>query len=1143
MRVDDVVELHAQAWLVSIDLPIGGTMRLHHRAGRAGGPDPTRAGLGGWLLTPHHLLDPTSRTVHTGSGQTRQSVGLTPGGPSTPVPSVGGELLCSSGAGTTWHVFDDAGRPLRTVSGRTGAILWQFEHDGEGLLAGVVDRDATPVVSIERRGESVELRGPGPVSVVLQIDLYGRTSMIATSDGASITTAFDDVGNLVEVVDPAGRVRRATFDDERRLSSIDRPAGPSFSLVRRHDGNTTTLAKIDPDGREARYVTERLPDGTLRRSTWCCGGEEPAVRERLGGQSTLTRPDGTVVRRTTTRTPTQSTVSRRLELPSGLASELSVTRTTDPSTGATTRTTVVNGRTYSGTVDPDGSVTLIGPDQAQTAWTVDSVGRPQTMEAPTRSFSMHWDEAGQIAGISDGHATLSAGYDSHGRLDHLAVAGIETWLEHDPEGRVVAQRWADGRQVDLEYGPAGDLLAVSPPGRPPTRFEYVDRGATSAIVLPEVDGATAVQRFERDGSGTPTTMHRADGTEVRLERDARGWTHRVVGADVEIGYERSPADGRLRAITSHGITTRFTWDGHQRTAVEVDGPAPSTITCSWDADRRPEVLSVTGAEPVRRRWDAAGRPVVVGALAIEREAASGAITERRLGRCAELRTVDSGRITRRWIVLDGEEVVAEERSFDEHGRLAAVTTRVGGVLRTESYRRDAAGRLAGYEIDGASTEWTYDLNGNRRSTSGPAGSEALAVDDRDRLIRWGDRIVQHLPDGELSGWTDDAGATSVHHDVLGRLVELALPDGRTVHHTHDGRGLRLATRHDDTTVGRWAWWAPGIPTAELDEAGLVVRSFVGDGTPGSFEYVVDHGRLVLVVADVQGSPRWFVDAATGEIVADLGRDPWGAPTDDAPPVGPFGFLAGMTDGATPTVTIGARHLIAGLGRWTTADPLRYRGGDTNWYAYALGDPIERADRTGTKVELCRRTSTDGALAAIGADHVWIRTDSAEAGMGGHPFESTAIPFTDRVAVKDHTGEGDSGDGAECEEVPDADEECVNEAIATPNDVGDLDPRGAGIKYGKDLGTWGPTNTCQTFAEEVLQSCGSNYTDDAWDPGSTPPSETEAYDGGMSEAPADDTSGPGDAAADHTPDPGYTPADQGSDASSSSESSSGGSAWE
>ena len=61
---------------------------------------------------------------------------------------------------------------------------------------------------------------------------------------------------------------------------------------------------------------------------------------------------------------------------------------------------------------------------------------------------------------------------------------------------------------------------------------------------------------------------------------------------------------------------------------------------------------------------------------------------------------------------------------------------------------------------------------------------------------------------------------------------------------------------------------------------------------------------------------------------------------------PFGFAGGLYDRGTGLVRFGAREYDPRLGRWTAKDPIGFEGGDTNLYAYVLGDPVNFFDSTG-----------------------------------------------------------------------------------------------------------------------------------------------------------------------------------------------------
>ncbi len=90
------------------------------------------------------------------------------------------------------------------------------------------------------------------------------------------------------------------------------------------------------------------------------------------------------------------------------------------------------------------------------------------------------------------------------------------------------------------------------------------------------------------------------------------------------------------------------------------------------------------------------------------------------------------------------------------------------------------------------------------------------------------------------------------------------------------------------------------------------------------------------------------------------------------------------------------------------------------------------------------------------DHVWVKTDTVERGMGGQngndPGNDSGDLPGDPVEVTEHKGRSKE-EGSTCETVPDVDENKVNEQL----------------KLGRDLGNWTPTNQCQSFASEVLDN--------------------------------------------------------------------------
>jgi len=138
--------------------------------------------------------------------------------------------------------------------------------------------------------------------------------------------------------------------------------------------------------------------------------------------------------------------------------------------------------------------------------------------------------------------------------------------------------------------------------------------------------------------------------------------------------------------------------------------------------------------------------------------------------------------------------------------------------------------------------------------------------------------------------------------------------------------------------------------AELDGAGNLVSEFIYGTKSNVPDLVVRGGVAYRVVSDQLGSPVLAVNAANssdvqfqasyaafGERTLIAGADDWM----------PFGFAGGIYDPDARLTRFGKREYHSQLGRWTTKDPVRFRGGQVNIYAYVDNDPVNRVDPRGT----------------------------------------------------------------------------------------------------------------------------------------------------------------------------------------------------
>lgn len=134
----------------------------------------------------------------------------------------------------------------------------------------------------------------------------------------------------------------------------------------------------------------------------------------------------------------------------------------------------------------------------------------------------------------------------------------------------------------------------------------------------------------------------------------------------------------------------------------------------------------------------------------------------------------------------------------------------------------------------------------------------------------------------------------------------------------------------------------------MDKDGNLLKTFIYGTKSHVPDYFVDqNNELFKLIVDQLGSLRFVVKTSTGEIVQKMNHDEFGKVLEDSNPgLTPFGFAGGLYDAQTKLVRFGVRDYDPEVGRWTSKDPIRFNGGDTNLYGYVLQDPINGIDPSG-----------------------------------------------------------------------------------------------------------------------------------------------------------------------------------------------------
>lgn len=881
-----------------------------------------------------------------------------------PLPGVENtNLHVASEDGEQVYVFDAAGRHLRTVMALTGVTRFTFGYTSAGDLDSITDGDGN-VTRILRTGTGAPTGIQAPFGQVTTLTVDGHGNLAAIADPAGNTTVLTSDANdlLASLTDPRGNVHLFGYDAQGRLVTDRDPAGGAKTLASPTLTATSQVTSVTTAlGRVTSYGVTQLTSGDVRR-TFVDPAGLSTVETASGLTTVSTAPDGavtTVVSGADPRWGMQSptAASTIITLPSGTTRTVTESRAvtfTDPSSlfalATWTRTVKLNGRAWTYRFDvATRTLTTTSPAGRVTTTVFDTLGRTASRQLPgVLPVQMTYDANGRTTQVSQGNRSWSTTYDALGRAASLTgPMGLTTLFSWDAADLLSAATRPDGQVTLVAHDASRSITSVTPPGRGTHALGRTPLDAIASYTPPSIAGAGATSytwNVDRDlaAIGLPdssaVTMSYDAGARVASLAQTRGTT--------AFSYA---AGGQVASITApDGGTIRYAWDGPLATQAIFGGAVVGTVLRSYDADLAVATETVNGVTAGFAR-DADGLVTGAGALALTRDAASGLVTGTELGMVRDATTYDGyGDVASRAASAGAISLLSLALTRDAAGRIAIRQETVGGVSHTYAYRYDAAGRLDQVTTDGAvSASYAYDANGNRTSATVGGVTSAATFDAQDRLVTSGGAAYGQDALGQLATRTEGASLTQYAYDAVGNTMAVVLPSGTRIDYVVDGWNRRIGKKVGGVLVQGFLYWDQLHPLAELDGGGALASRFVYASERGAPAYMTKGTSTYRILSDHLGSPRLVVDAGTGIVVQRLDYDEFGNVTlDTNPGFQPFGFAGGLYDRDTGLVRFGARDYDPANGRWTAKDPLRFDAGDTNLYAYALGDPVNFADPSG-----------------------------------------------------------------------------------------------------------------------------------------------------------------------------------------------------
>jgi len=876
----------------------------------------------------------------------------------------------STANGRATNISDSVGtfKPTALSNGLLSQLLdgennlFQFGYDVDGYLR----TDTSPVgtQTLERSlvpgGKRATLFGPAPLSLKTVFDTTWDSAKVLTH-----TTTFPDLTTEVKTKTAAG--------DDKTLERDGTTATATATA------STTTVPQLNGQIPLQSTKTVKLPSG-LTMTTLRALSDPPG-----GPQVSTIKFDNTGSPPTQTTTRTYSSTGQTLVTVSPQG------RTTTVKTDATGHVT----QRQVGTLTPT-DLTYINGQLS----TVTQGARSTTYSYVSNSTDV---DAGYLYRIQDPTSTTEIRRDVRGRpLSSEAASGTTiasrtsfTWFNNDLLKTVRTPELS--KDHTFSYNAVQEISQYLPPAlagvsAPATNYTYT---SDRALWTEQPSGLAAMTRMYVPATGQldtitlpATSMSALAGT---IHYDYFPTNNAGTGA----------AAGRVSTISGPivGNTLQFKYDGVLRTSQTWGGEVAGEVNWTFNNRFWPIKETLVSGSTFNRflGYDKDGllvcnspttcNPAGADALKIARSAIHGGVTLIDQGGASgaletwtysdtsadqtaspgaafgELRaqSVSVGGTVVADIVYDapGSGGVSERR--DNLGRIRfktetfrSATTHTNSTTKWE-YRYDERGQIKQVYFGGTlGFDAVYDKNGNPKQFTTAPGIPATVcnVDAQDRLLNCGALTLTYYDNGEVKTKTNAASVWTYHYDALSRLRKVVRANGTSYEYVVDGEGRRIAKKVNGTITRRWLYGKGLSPIAELDGSGAVVARYVYGSRTNTPDLVIRDGKTYRLISDQLGSPRYAVNVANKDDVPyQVSYGPMGAATVTGGLAAtsiswiPFGFAGGLYDPDTGLVHFGAREYDPEIGRWTSKDPSRFRGG-SNLYMYSWNDPVNFRDATG-----------------------------------------------------------------------------------------------------------------------------------------------------------------------------------------------------
>ncbi len=882
------------------------------------------------------------------------------------------ETLIASRSGDEIYRFEQ-GRHTETLSSYTGAALYRFAYNAEGLLIGITDADdKETVIERDTEGRLTAIVAPGGQRTVLSVNSDGYLESISNPAEDTITLRYRNGGLLASMSDAEGNITSFGYDGDGRLVRDTDAAGGEQILSRTRTPTGYHVTRTTASGAQTTYMVDQLPTGGSQFINVFANGSRSQVSFNPNGSQNIVTADGTTSVMSFGSDPRfgmQSPIlsSQLLSTPGGLQTNISQRRNVqledkaDPlSLISLSNTTSINGQDFLKLFDvTTRKWTATSPAGRSVSEIINDSGRPiRSQIAGLDATVFTYDSEGRLissvrgSGVSRQHIDLE--YNQAGLLSRIEdSSGNVARFDYDVADHLIRHTLPAEREIGYTYNRNGRITSLTSPSGAVHGFSYTPVGLLASYVAPDAGDDSSITAYQYDTDKRLTRIDRPDGNSIVITYNDSNQISLITDGNKDISYHYNAETGQNDLIDTGDVSEAMTYDGALPVTFTWRGAIEASVEIGYDENLRVSNRAVNTEAPVSFIYDADGMLVGAGALSLTRDLQTGFVTTTVLDQVEDSSSYDSmGRLTEYQAIYQtsggsATTLLSLSYAYDSTGRISQISETIDGSSTVYDYSYDAAGNLAQVSIaDTPIASYSYDVNGNRIQS----GSEEASYDAQDRLLSRGATTYAYTAAGFLASATNGGQTTRYDYTPLGDLNRVVQASGNT-DYIYDGLGRRVREIHNGNT-GRGFVWADDRllgPVAEVNSANEVVNRFIYASRDHVPDYMVKNGARYRIITDQVGSVRLVVNASDGSIAQRIDYDSWGIVTRDTNPgFQPFGFAGGLYDANTGLVRSGARDYDATSGRWTAKDPLGMAGDNINLYVYAANNPLGDHDPKGTQ---------------------------------------------------------------------------------------------------------------------------------------------------------------------------------------------------